>query len=68
MKIFLVFIFLIIGLSSRVLAFDLVKNNRAAIVYISETEAECVKLAVNDLVSDVQKITRQKNGSTPFVE
>ena len=59
-KYFLFVTLSLFGYLNQVKAFELVKNNSFATVYLSETEPECVKLAVNDLVSDVQKITGKK--------
>lgn len=59
-RFFLLVALIVIGYAEKINAFELVKNNLHSAVFLSETEVECVKLAVNDLVSDVQKISGVK--------
>jgi hypothetical protein len=46
-------------LGRPVYAFDLVNGKIRATIYLSRNEPECVRLAVQDFVSDIKKITGQ---------
>lgn len=48
---------LLASLASRASAFELVGPDRAATVFVPQSEPECVRLAAEDLISDVRKIT-----------
>ncbi len=49
-------------------AFDLVGTDHQATVFICPDEPECVRLAVDDLLSDVQKITSKQLAIVPSLE
>ena len=55
----MVFLFFLLCVVRQVYAFDLVNGKIRATIYLSRNEPECVRLAVQDFISDVKKITGQ---------
>ena len=50
------------------LAFDLVGTDQQATVFVCPGEPECVRLAVDDLLSDVRKITGKQLAVVPTLD